>query len=232
MAQASSKFDARGSSCNAKFSPASNAPSIISSVNKLISIIGSSGIGKTTLVRALAVAHPFAIAFEQHTERPFQALFKQYPRYGLANQIDYLLLRAEQERELRVANQTALIDGGLDLDYHGFTRLFHRRGLLSDPELTLCRRLYETLRALLPLPDLIIRLKADRETVADRLSARDRINIASADDYALFETFLDEWLASVPSDRILNVDISGSDPQYQALVPVLLSQIQTKLGRI
>jgi hypothetical protein len=59
------------------------------------------------------------------------------------------LLRAKQERTLGAAPQTGLIDGGLGLDYHGFARLFHVRGLI-------------------PLPELIVRLRADQGTVASR----------------------------------------------------------------
>ena len=201
-------------------------------MGKLITVIGPSGVGKTALVRALAKAGDFKTALEQHDERPFQALFKQDARYGLANQIDYFLLRAEQERTLRAAPQIGLIDGGLDLDYHGFARLFHRRGLLTEPEFDLCRRLYETLRGLMPLPELIIRLRADEITVAGRLSARDRINIASAEDFALFESFLDEWLASLDPVRILEVDVNQDDPHYSRLVPFLLCAISDRFGKI
>ena len=117
----------------------------------LIAVVGASGVGKTTLVHTLAKAFPFNIAYEGHSDRPFQSLFKEDPRYALANQIDYLLLCAEQEKELRASPRVGLMDGGLDLDFHGFTRLFHRRGLLSDAELDLCRRIYQFLRETLPL---------------------------------------------------------------------------------
>ena len=165
----------------------------------LIAIVGASGVGKTTFLRALAQTGRFRTAYEQHAERPFQALFQQSTNYALANQMDYFLYRAEQEQELRTASQIGLIDGGLDLDFHGFTRLFHSRKLLSDPEFDLCRRLYIFIRETLPPPELIVRLNADSETVANRLSTRDRINIASAADTALFNSYLDEWLASIPS---------------------------------
>ncbi len=189
---------------------------------KLITVVGASGVGKTALVKALGKTGKFAIAYEQHTERPFQALFKDDPRYALPNQMDYLLLRAEQERMLRTSPQIGLMDGGLDLDFHGFTRLFHSRGLLSNPEYDLCRRLYTFIRADLPGPELIVRLRADEDTVAGRLSTRDRINIASAEDTALFNLHLEEWLASIPADQILTLDVSHETLEYEQSVSIVL----------
>ncbi|MCI0551644.1 MAG: deoxynucleoside kinase [Anaerolineae bacterium] len=192
---------------------------------KLITVIGASGVGKTALVQALAKTGKFSTAYEGHAERPFQALFKNDSRYALANQIDYLLLRAEQEARLRASSQTGLMDGGLDLDFHGFTRLFHRRGLLTDPEFDLCGRVYAFIRERSPQPELIVRLCADERTVAGRLSTRERINIASSEDTALFNSLLDEWLVDIPSDQVLELDVSRETLEYRQSVSQILSRI-------
>lgn len=192
---------------------------------QLIALVGASGVGKTALAQALAKANRFETRYESHVERPFQSLFKVDVRHALANQIDYFLLRAEQERELRASHRVGLMDGGLDLDFHGFTRLFHLRGLLTDPEFDLCQRTYALLRELLPPPELIVRLCADAATVADRLSSRDRINIASAEDTTLFDAFLDEWLVSIPPDQLLVLDVSNETLLYQRSVEVVLDRL-------
>ena len=196
-------------------------------MGKIIAVVGASGVGKTALVHALARAHPFETAYEEHAERPFQALFKQDPRYALANQIDYLLRCAEQEKQLRLSPRIGLTDGGLDLDFHGFTRLFHSRGMLTDPELELCRRIYQMLREQMPSPELIVRLCADEATIARRLARRDRINVARSQDTALFNSFIDEWLRHHPPERVLELDVSNETLDYERSQRVILHKIHT-----
>jgi deoxyadenosine/deoxycytidine kinase len=197
-------------------------------MNRLISVVGASGVGKTALVHALNRTGKFITAYEQHAERPFQGLFKEDAGYALANQVDYLLLRAEQERLLRGAAgpQVGLMDGGFDLDFHGFTRLFHSRGLLPDPEYDLCRRLYAFIRAVQPAPELFVHLCAHERTVAERLSARERINIARAADTALFNSFLEEWLSWLPPEQVLRLDVTRENMGYPQSTRTILDHLK------
>ena len=195
-------------------------------MHKLIVIVGASGVGKTTLARALYKRELFSIAYEQHKERPFQTLFKQDAKYAFANQMDYLLHRAAQERELRMGEAPALMDGGLDLDFHGFTRLFHFRQLLTDPEFDLCRRFYTLTRSLLPAPDLIIALSADAQTISRRLASRNRINIASAEDTELLDGLVNQWLETVPESKIIKLNVSKDDLNFTQGIPIILDKIK------
>ncbi len=192
---------------------------------KLITFVGVSGVGKTTLARALAAAGDFATGFEQHDTRPFQHLCDVNKRYTLHNQVDYFLLRAEQERALRADPRPALLDGGLDVDFFGFARLFHKRGYLSEDEYALCERLYTQLRLALPLPELVVYLTASDEVIRQRLSGRDRVNIATADDASLLKEYLEEWLDNLPQENLLRLDVSDIDASYRELVPKLLADI-------
>jgi deoxyadenosine/deoxycytidine kinase len=194
-------------------------------MGKIIAVVGTTGVGKTSLVRALCKNRSFAPGLEQHGKRPFQHGFKTNSNLAMPNQIDYLLLRAEQEHSLRQSSQTGLVDGGLDLDFHGFTRLFHSRGWLSSQEYKLCKRFYAFIRAFLPPPDLIIHLTARPEIILQRLSNRKRINIADPGDIQNLASYLDDWLSTIPPEEVIRLDVSETDPGYRYLLPYLLPQL-------
>jgi len=199
-------------------------------MGKLIVVVGSTGVGKTSLVRALCERLDLNSGLEGHEQRPFQKRFKNDPAFALSNQIDYLLLRAEQEQALRADPHTGIQDGGLEMDFYGFTHLFQARGWLSQEEYELCDRFYRFVRSALPPPDLVLSLSARPEVVAARLEKRDRLNIASAQDNDILNGGLEEWLSGLDSSVLLRLDCSEEDPRFAQLVPTLANEITNRFG--
>jgi deoxyadenosine/deoxycytidine kinase len=201
-------------------------------VGQLISIVGNSGVGKTTLTRRLCQQLPLHTGLEEHIERPFQQLFAlDLPRYALPNQVDYLLFRAEQEWRLRQSPGTGIQDGGLDQDFHVFTRHFFKRGYLTGAEFQLCERLYALLRQCLPPPEAVVYLKAPLEVSAERLRRRNRtLEIATTADLAELQSLLDEWLDPMDSAAIIPFDASADDASFSSSLGPLIVRLRTRLG--
>jgi len=197
-------------------------------MGKLIVVVGNAGVGKTTLVNVLRANGMYNTGLEEHIERPFQALFKTDRRYALANQVDYLLLRAEQERLIRQSRQMGIQDGGLDMDFYIFTRLFLQKGYLSAGEFSLCKRLYSQIRAAQPYPERIIWMQAPLEVVAVRFALRGRpLEIAERDDLKVIDSLLQEWLNRLDPTKLIRFDASEEDPTYRNLLPALLVQLKS-----
>lgn len=182
-------------------------------MGKLIMVVGNSGVGKTTVTKALCKQMPeLTAAFEQHAERPFQPLFAaDLQRYALANQIDYLLYRAQQEHDLRQNGAVGIIDGGLDLDFYGFTQLFQQKGYLSNNEFRLCQQQYLLLRQLLTPPNLILYLTASVDIIKKRYAQRGRkLEITQQVDLHQLDQLIATWVSTIKSCPVITVDASDA----------------------
>jgi deoxyadenosine/deoxycytidine kinase len=198
-------------------------------LGKLVTVVGNSGVGKTTFTCNLCQIADYTLCLEQHIERPFYKLFMEnLQKYALANQIDYLLYRAEQEIDIRGGAKTGVQDGGLDQDFFVFTRLFYRKFYLNDDEYTLCERTYWLLREILSPPTLIIWIQAPLDKIIDRYSRRMRgFDIAQIEDLETIEFLLKDWLDNPGGAPVYVIKSGSEDPSYSKVIPKVIDLINS-----
>jgi len=138
-----------------------------------IAIEGVIGVGKTTLARLLAPSFDADLQLEIFEENPFLSdFYSDRARYAFQTQIFFLLSRYHQQRR----GVTTIIDSGRALlsDYtFAKDALFARINLAGD-ELQMYQRVHEALAEKIPMPDLLIYLRASTDNLMQRITLRDR----------------------------------------------------------
>lgn len=138
-----------------------------------IAIEGVIGVGKTSLARLLQPSHDASLLLEVFEENPFLSSFYQdRARYAFQTQMFFLLSRYYQQRrsvpDILAQNKPLLSDYTFDKD-----SLFARINLQGD-ELEMYHKLHEALAEKIPVPDLIVYLRATTDTLMQRITQRDR----------------------------------------------------------
>lgn len=137
---------------------------------KYIVVEGPIGAGKTSLARRLAETLRAQTLLELPQENPFlDRFYADAARYALPTQMFFLFQRMNQLRDLAqgdLFDTTVVSDFLLDKD-----PLFARL-TLDDDELNLYQQLYDHLRPQAPVPDLVICLQAQPETLVQRIRKR------------------------------------------------------------
>jgi deoxyguanosine kinase len=138
-----------------------------------VAIEGVIGVGKTTLARLLQPAFQSALVLEVFEENPFLSdFYSDRQRYAFQTQIFFLLSRYYQQRrslpEILKRGETLITDYTFAKD-----ALFARINLVGD-ELDMYYRVHDALAEKIPLPSLIVYMRADPDVLMQRIASRDR----------------------------------------------------------
>ena len=135
-----------------------------------IVVEGPIGAGKTSLARRLSERFGSGLVLEEPAENPFlERFYREGRRYALPAQLFFLFQRVNQLRELAqrdLFSQALVGDFLLDKD-----PLFARL-TLDDDELALYQQIFDSLRPQSPVPDLVIYLQAQPDTLVERVRRR------------------------------------------------------------
>jgi deoxyguanosine kinase len=173
-----------------------------------IAVEGVIGVGKTTLARMVQKEFSTQLVLEVFEENPFLSdFYTDRARYAFQTQIFFLLSRYHQQRQLAVIPRPLISDYMFDKD-----RLFAQVNLDGD-ELETYYSVQEALAENISLPDLVVYLKADTETLMSRITARDRPyerNMEAAYIDSLRAAY-DHFFAAYEAAPVLMIDTNDID---------------------
>lgn len=178
-----------------------------------IAIEGVIGVGKTTLARLLQPAFHSELVLEVFEENPFLSdFYADRQRYAFQTQIFFLLSRYYQQR--RSVPEILRRGDPLITDYtFAKDALFARINLAGD-ELEMYYRVHDALAEKIPLPNLIVYLRADIDVLMQRIASRDRPyerNMERDYIYELFQAYDDYFINNQARNVGGNVTVLALD---------------------
>lgn len=200
-----------------------------------VAIEGPTGVGKTTLVRRLAPWLEADPVFDPFESNPFLALLfaadtpAAARRWGLVTELTFLGLRVNQLRDIAEALTLSRL---VLADWSMVKQMIFADLTLDQPDRHQMAETCAIWSEGLPIPDLIIHLRADIMTLQRRIVGRGRpmeSGLSTADLAALAASY-DAALASSPVP-VINVEYSAFDVSDDVAVADLARHIKRILRR-
>ncbi|MBA4364488.1 MAG: deoxynucleoside kinase [Caldisericia bacterium] len=174
-----------------------------------LAIAGNIGVGKSTLTRHLADTWGLTLLPEPVKENPFLKLYYDDPkRWGIQSQLFFLTQRVKLFKEAGALNHAKIVDRTLYEDAEIFART-----ALSRVEYEIYLQLYEYLLENLPVPNLVVYLRASTRTLSRRIQSRGR-----SFEKALPSSYLrklneryDAWASSFLRAPLIAIDTDDLD---------------------
>jgi len=198
-----------------------------------IGVAGNIGVGKSTLTSMLAETFGWQPFYEANAENPYLAdFYDDMTRWSFHSQVFFLGKRLEHHRQLIDHPGSVVQDRTVYEDAEVFAQNLYQQGHMDPRDYDAYRRLYQSIAAFLPPPDLLIYLKANVGTLMEHIQKRGRDFEQSIDAAYLqqLNQLYDNWISDWTGCRVLSLCVDGLDFQHNpADYGVILNQIRGAL---
>lgn len=201
---------------------------------RLVLVAGNIGSGKTSLTERIGERLGWITAYESVADNPFLAdFYADMKKWSFHLQIYFLGHRAQQHLDMWNDPRSAIIDRSIYEDAYIFARALHHLGNMTEAEYLSYRKVFDLVVAHLPVPSLLIYLKAPVSVLINRIRKRARnIETGITEEYLnLLDSFYEDWLRSFELCPVLTIRSDDLDfvhrPQHLDLV---VQRIQEKLA--
>ena len=192
-----------------------------------LAVAGNIGVGKTHVTRWLGQRLGWEVFFEPVVDNPYlDDFYADMRRWSFHLQVYFLAKRFEMHRKMMQNMLSCVQDRTIYEDAEVFARTLFDTGAMDARDFENYTALFACMTAYLQPPNAIIYLRADVDTLMERIARRGRDCEKSIErDYLeRLNAAYDDWAArSAPELRFLVVETAGMDrveehPDIQRLV--------------
>jgi len=202
---------------------------------QFVAVAGNIGVGKTHLTTLLANHLGWRAYYEPVIDNPYlDDFYTDMERWAFHLQVFFLSKRFEIHREMVGSREPCIQDRTIYEDKEIFAATLHRRGFMSDRDYGNYVALFEAMTSFLRTPDLVVYLRADVDTLMERIRCRGRDcerEISGGYLDALNGAY-EDWVGrAARSSRVLAIETDGLDlVSNEHAIEDVLADIVGRLG--
>ena len=202
--------------------------------NPFIGIAGNIGVGKTTFTSYLAKEFNLMDIYESVTDNPYLSDFYcDMHRWSFNLQIYFLHHRFSSIIDITKSNNGFVQDRTIYEDVEIFSKNLHDMGFMDDRDWKTYSDLFKNMTKFLKAPDLIIYLKADLDTLINRIEKRSREYEATIDPEYLkrLNEMYNQWIDNINWTKVLVIDTNSFNIfEDQDKLESIFSDVRQRLG--
>ena len=177
-------------------------------MRKYLVLAGNIGAGKSTLVSMMCERFGWKAYYEPVAENPYlERFYGDMKRWAFHSQVYFMTHRVKSHHALADDPFSVVQDRSIYEDAEVFARNLHESGQMTDNDWGTYRELYRVFTCLLPVPDLVVYIRASVKTLQKRITLLGRGFEASIPDEYLegLNRLYEEWIASFSLAPVLIV---------------------------
>tara|TARA_B100001750_G_C15377637_1_gene530710 strand:+ start:205 stop:822 length:618 start_codon:yes stop_codon:yes gene_type:complete len=202
--------------------------------NPFIGIAGNIGVGKTTFTSYLAKEFNLMDIYESVTDNPYLSdFYSDMHRWSFNLQIYFLHHRFSSIIDITKSNNGFVQDRTIYEDVEIFSKNLHDMGFMDDRDWKTYSDLFKNMTKFLKAPDLIIYLKADLDTLINRIEKRSREYEATIDPEYLkrLNEMYNQWIDNINWTKVLVIDTNSFNIfEDQDKLESIFSDVRQRLG--
>lgn len=201
---------------------------------RFVLVAGNISSGKTSLTERLGSRLGWETAYESVVDNPYLAdFYANMEAWAFHLQIFFLGHRAEQHLALARLPSPAIIDRSIYEDAEIFARASVKLGNMSERDYQTYRTIFDQVVHNLPVPDLLIYLKAPIPVLLGRIQNRGReMETGITSDYLqLLEDFYEIWIGDFDYCPVLTIRTDDLDFVHRPRhLEIIIQRIHDKLA--